>query len=151
MSYRFAPALLALGLLSLGALTGCAPAPSGAASAQVLPDQSLSPFTARADAATLVFKSQTSRAGAVDVTLNNVTVLRQVRSGGPYRVVTLPPGRQTLSVSNTLSGTLLEQITVDLQVGEVYALALDVDPTTREYVLRLGRGSDAVSDLISTY
>lgn len=143
---RPALALLTLGTLAAGALSGCAPAQT-VQPVQALPEQPLSPYATRADAATLVFRSLTGRAGTVDVLLDGTPVLRGVRSTGPYRVVTLPPGLRTISVHNVLSGTLLEARTVDLQAGESYALALNVDPTTREYVLLLGQGRDAVYDL----
>lgn len=138
---------LALGVLALGALTGCAPAQtlSGQPSATA---PSLLPSATRADSATLVFRSQTARAGAVDLLLDGTPVLRQMRATDSYRVVALPPGWRTLSVRNALSGTLLEAVTVDLRAGESYALSLRVDPLSREYVLHLGRGSDAVSSLI---
>ncbi|WP_102126111.1 DUF4397 domain-containing protein [Deinococcus planocerae] len=142
---RPALALLALGTLAVGALSGCAPAQT-AQPVQVLAEPS-SPYAVRADAATLVYRSLTGRAGAVDVLLDGTPILRQVRPDVPYRVVVLPPGRRTLSVRNSLSGTVLEATTVDLQAGESYALGLNVDPTTREYVLILGRGGEAVYDL----
>ncbi|MEF2277079.1 hypothetical protein V3W47_02135 [Deinococcus sp. YIM 134068] len=124
---------LALGLLTLGTLIGCAPATS----TQALPGQASSP-AARTDTATVFFRSQTQRAGDVDVVLDNRTVLlRQVRASAPYRPISLPPGRRTLSVQNSLNGTLLADISVDLRAGGTYGLILAVDAVTNEYVLVL--------------
>lgn len=144
---RPAPLLLILGALTAGALSGCAPT-QAVQPAPVVSGQGLSPYATRADAAVVVFRSQTLRAGAVDVLLDGAPILRRVSSTDSYRVVAVPPGLRTFRVLNSLSGTTLEGRTVNLEAGESYALALDVDPTSREYVLLLGQGPDAVYDLV---
>ncbi|WP_216323796.1 hypothetical protein [Deinococcus aestuarii] len=144
---RPALALLALGVLAAGALSGCAPAQS-AQPAPAVSAQPISPYATRADAAVVVFQSRTARAGAVDLLLDGTPVLRRLRSTDSYRVFVLPPGLRTLSVQNSLSGTPLEAQTLDLRAGGSYALVLDVDPVTREYILLSGQGSSAISNLI---
>ncbi|BDP43268.1 hypothetical protein DAETH_32370 [Deinococcus aetherius] len=144
---RPALALLTLGAVALGTLTGCAPAQAGVQPA----GPSLSPYATRADAATLVFRTQAARAGAVDVLLDGTPILRQVRPTDSYRVTTLSPGQYNLSVRNSLNGVLLADVTANLQGNESYALLFDLAPTGGEgieYRLRLGQGSAAVSNLV---
>jgi hypothetical protein len=135
-------ALLTLGALALGTLTGCAPA-------QSLTEPPLSLYATRADAATLVFRARTGRAGAVDVLVGGKPVLRQVLASDPYQVTALPTGRQTLSVRTSYNGTLLTEITVDLRAGESYALSFENYWAATDYRLRIGRGSGAVFYLVN--